>query len=263
MVENWPGASGTVALERLKDAAPDGYTLMVNGFGGLAVSPHLVSVGYDPRTDFSAIIRLVNSAPLVLVVSASLPVDGVDQLIALAREDPGKVRGGSFGVGSNSHLALTLFNRRTGLEIPHTAYPGGFETTEELTRSGFDLMFDFPPVVMRHTEAGALKPLAVTGDRRSTVLPDVPTLAEAGVPGVDITGWQGIIGPRDLPPEIVTTLNSAFAQFQALPDVKGRLEADGYTLDASTPEYFAAFISDQYEHWGAFIRAEGIRVAPA
>jgi tripartite-type tricarboxylate transporter receptor subunit TctC len=167
VVENWPGASGTVALERLKNAPADGYTLMVNGFGGLAVSPHLVDVSYDPRTDFSAIIRLVSSAPLVMVVSPSLPVDAVEELIALAREEPSKVRGGSFGVGSNSHLALTLFNRRTGLEIPHTAYSGGFQTTEELARSGFDLMFEFPPVIMRHIEAGRLKPLAVTGNRRS------------------------------------------------------------------------------------------------
>jgi tripartite-type tricarboxylate transporter receptor subunit TctC len=263
VVENWPGASGTVALERLKDAAPDGYTLMVNGFGGLAVSPHLVDVAYDPRRDFSAIIRLVGSAPLVLVVNASLPVDSVAELVALARNDPGKVRGGSFGIGSNSHLALTLFNRRTGLEISHAAYSGGFETTEELAKSGFDLMFEFPPVIMRHIGAGRLKPLAVTGNRGSTVLPDIPTLAEADVPGVDITGWQGIIGPRGLPPEIVTTLNSAFAEAQALPEVRDRLEADGYTLDASTPEDFAAFISDQYERWGAFIQAEGIRLAPA
>jgi tripartite-type tricarboxylate transporter receptor subunit TctC len=259
VVENWPGASGTVALERLKDVASDGYTLMVNGFGGLAVSPHLVDVSYDPRTDFSAIIRLVSSTPLVLVVNTSLPVEDVSGLIALARKEPAKVRGGSFGVGSNSHLALTLFNRRTGLEIAHTAYSGGFETTEELAGSGFDVMFEFPPVIMHHIEARRLKPLAVTGDRRSSVLPDVPTLAEAGVPGVDITGWQGVIGPSGVRPEIITTLNSAFAQAQALPEVR-RLEADGYPLDASTPEEFAGFITDEYERWGAFIRAEDIRI---
>ena len=197
---------------------------------------------------------------MVLVVSASLSVAGVEELIALAKRTPENVRGGSFGVGSNSHLALTLFNRRAGLDIPHTAYSGGFETTEDLANSGFDLMFEFPPVVMRHIEAGRLKPLAVTGNRRSTVLPDVPTLAEAGVPGVDITGWQGVIGPRGLAPDIVTTLNSAFAEAQAIPEVRDKLEADGYTLDASTPEEFEAFIADQYERWGAFIRAEGIRI---
>jgi tripartite-type tricarboxylate transporter receptor subunit TctC len=184
----------------------------------------------------------------------------LDELIALARKSPDKVRGGSFGVGSNSHLALIMFNRAANLEIPHTAYAGGFETTEDLAQSGFDLMFEFPPVIIRHIEEGRLKPLAVAGSRRSTALPDVPTLAEAGVPGVDVVGWQGIIGPRGVAPEIVTALNSAFAEAQATPEVRDRLQRDGYDLDASSPEQFAAFIAGQYERWGAFIRAEDIRV---
>jgi len=259
-VENWPGRSGAAALERLKAVEPDGYTVMLHGYGGLAVTPHLVDVNYDPRTDFSPIIRLVRGAPLVLVVHSSLPVESVDELIALARKSPEKVRGGSFGVGSNSHFALIVFNRRTNLEIPHSAYAGGFETTEDLARSGFDLMFEFPPVIMRHIEAGRLKPLGVTGSRRSSALPDVPTLVEAGVPGVDVVGWQGIIGPRGVPPAIVTALNSAFAEAQAIPNVRERLERDGYELDESSPDEFAAFIADQYERWGTFIRAEGIHV---
>jgi tripartite-type tricarboxylate transporter receptor subunit TctC len=194
-VHNWPGRSGAAALERLKALEPDDYTVMLHGYGGLAVTPHLVDVNYDPTTDFSAIIRLVSSAPLVLVVSASLPVESVDELIALARNSPDKVRGGSFGVGSNSHLALIVFNRRTALEIRHTPYSGGFETTEDLANSGFDLMFEFPPVIIRHIEAGRLKPLAVTGNRRSTAPPDVPTLAEAGVPGVTSLGGRALSDP--------------------------------------------------------------------
>jgi tripartite-type tricarboxylate transporter receptor subunit TctC len=261
-VENWPGASGTLALERLKDVAPDGYTVMMHGFGGLAVTPHLLKVSYDPRGDFSPIIKLM-SAPLVLVVNPSLPVDSVDELIALAREDPGNVKGGSFGVGSNSHLALTLFNRSTGLTIPHSAYPGGFETTEDLVKSGFDLMFEFPPVVMRHIAAGRLRPLAVTGSRRSMAVPDVPTLAEAGIRGVEITGWQGLIGPKGLANEMITTLNSVFAEAQETAEIKHSLEADGYNIETGTPEDFAAFITDEYERWGALIQAEGIRVTPA
>jgi tripartite-type tricarboxylate transporter receptor subunit TctC len=262
IVENWSGASGTVALERLRDAAPDGYTVMMHGFGGLAVTPHLVKVSYDSRTDFSPIIRLM-SVPLVLVVNASLPVGGVDELIALARENPGRVKGGSFGIGSNSHLALTLFNRSTGLEIPHTPYSGGFDTTEDLVKSGFDLMFEFPPVVMRHVAAGRLKPLAVTANRRSPVLPDIPTLEEAGIRGVEITGWQGLIGPHGLPREIITTLNSVFAHAQGIPEVRHSMQADGYNIEDGTPEDFAAFITDEYERWGALIEAEGIRVTPA
>jgi tripartite-type tricarboxylate transporter receptor subunit TctC len=261
-VENWPGASGTAALERLRDAAPDGYTVMLHGFGGLAVTPHLVSVAYDPRTDFSAIVKLA-SAPLVLVVNPALGVDGVDALIALARENPGEIRGGSFGIGSNSHLALTLFNRSTGLGIPHRAYTGGFETTEDLVRSDFDLMFEFPPAVIRHLAAGRLTPVAVTSSRRSTVLPDVPTLAEAGIPGVEIVGWQGLIGPKGMSRQIVGTLSSVFVEAQTIPEVSFALEADGYILESGTPEEFGAFIREEYERWGTLIRTEGIRVTGA
>jgi tripartite-type tricarboxylate transporter receptor subunit TctC len=258
IVDNWPGESGTLALERLRHVAPDGYTLMMHGYGGLAVTPHLIEVSYDPTTDFTPIVKLM-TGPLVLVVNASLPVNSVPELVALAREDPSTVRGGSFGVGSNSHLALILFNRSTGLEIPHTAYPGGFDTTADLAARGFDLMFEFPPVVMSHIETGRLKPLAVTSKRRATALPDVPTLEEAGVRGVDVVGWQGIIAPKGLPPDIVTRLNAVLAEAQSIPEVTRSLESAGYELEASTPEDFAAFISSEYERWGKLIREEGIR----
>jgi tripartite-type tricarboxylate transporter receptor subunit TctC len=257
-VVNWPGASGTLALEQLKQAAPDGYTLLMHGFGGLAVTPHLMKVSYDPTADFAPIIRLV-TAPLVLVVGASLPVGSVGELVTFARDDPGRVRGGSFGVGSNSHLAFILFNRRAGLAIPHAAYPGGFDTTGGLVAGAFDLMFEFPAVVLPHIRAGRLRPLAVTARRRSAALPDVPTLEEAGLPGADITGWQGILGPRGVPPEIMARLNGAFADAQALPEVRRRLEAEGYHIEGGTPDAFAAFIRAEYERWGKFIREEGIR----
>lgn len=259
MVDNWPGASGTVALERLKQVAPDGYTVMMHGYGGLAVTPHLIDVTYDPRTDFTAIVHLM-TVPLVLVVNASMPVDSVEGLIALAERDAAMVRGGSFGVGSNSHLALLLFNRSTGLEIPHAAYPGWFQTGADAVLEHVDLMFDFPPVVNPHIAAGRLKALAVTTKRRSTALPEVPTLEEAGVRGVEIAGWQGLIGPRSMPPEVVATLNAAFREVQGLPEVRRSMEGDGYELEGDTPEVFAAFIKDQFERWGALIEEEGIRL---
>jgi tripartite-type tricarboxylate transporter receptor subunit TctC len=230
---------------------------MMHGYGGLAVTPHLIEVSYDPTTDFTPIIELM-TGPLVLVVNPALSVDSVQELIALARDDPTKVRGGSFGVGSNSHLALILFNRGTGLAIRHTAYPGGFDTTSELVTRNFDLMFEFPPVVMPHIEAGHLKPLAVTTTRRSPVLPDVPTLEEAGIRGVGVVGWQGIIGPKGVSKEIVDRLNLVFADAQNMPEVRRRTEADGYQLEASTPEEFGAFIKDEYQRWGALIKEEGI-----
>lgn len=261
-VDNWAGAGGTVALERLKGVAPDGYMLMMHGYGGLAVAPHLVKVNYDPIKDFTPIVKLV-TAPLVLVVSASLPVNNVDQLIALAGNVSSAVRGGSFGMGTNSHLALILFNRRTGLDISHSAYPGGFATTDDLVGSAFDLMFDFPPVVMPSIEAGHLKPLAVTSKRRSAALPDVPTLEETGIQGVDITGWPGrIIGPKGLTSPIVTKLNAVFAEAQDIPEVRRRLEAQGLDVDSGTSEDFAEFITAEFERWGSFIEEEGITSEP-
>jgi tripartite-type tricarboxylate transporter receptor subunit TctC len=245
-------------LERLKQTAPDGYTVMMHGYRGLAVTPHLINVTYDPRTDFTAIVKLT-SAPLVLVVNASLPVDSVEALIGLARNDTGKVKGGSFGVCSNSHLALLLFNRSTGLENPHEAYPGSFQTGADVVMRSVDLMFDFPPVVMPYIANGRLRPLAVTTKRRSSVLPDVPTLEEGGVRGVEIAGWQGLIGPKGLPSDIIATLNAAFREVQSIPEVRRSMEADGYEIEGDTPEAFAAFISDQYERWGALIEEEGIR----
>lgn len=260
-LDNWPGESGTVALGRLKDTAPDGYTVMMHGYGGLAVAPHLLEVAYDPTADFSPVVKLV-TAPLVLVANASLPVHSVGDLIALVGREPGRVRGGSFGHGSNSRLALLLFTRTAGLDIPHTAYPGGFDTTSELLSGGFDVMFEFPPVVMPHIAAGRLRPLAVSTRRRSPALPDVPTLQEAGVEGAEIAGWQGIVGPAGIPPEIVTKLNTAFVTAQDDPEIRRSMEADGYQLEASTPEEFAAFINDEYERWGAVIREAGIRPGP-
>jgi tripartite-type tricarboxylate transporter receptor subunit TctC len=258
-VENWTGASGTAALERLKAAAPDGYTIIVHGVGGLAITAHLLEVGYDPVADFTPITKLV-SAPMVLVATSSLPVATVQEFVAYAKAHPDKVKGGSFGNGTNSHLALILFNRSAGLEISHTPYPGGEETMTDLVAGRFHVMFDFPPVVRPHLAAGRLKALGLTGDKRPRIaLPDVPTLAEAGITGVDITGWQGVLDPKRLPEQVLSRLNAVFGAVQELPEVKNAREADGYILEAGTPEEFGRLIKDEHERWGALIRAEGIR----
>ena len=257
IVDNWAGESGTVPLERLKNTEPDGYTLMMHGYGGLALAPHLMRVNYDPTRDFTAIALLV-TAPLVLVANASLPVQSVADLVALATEDPTSVRGGSFGNASNSRLALALFNRGAGLEISHTAFAGGFDTTSDLVSRAFDVMFEFPPVVMPHITAGRLKPLAVTSKRRSAALPSVPTLEEAGVEGVEMVGWQGIIGPAGIAPEIVDKLNNLVNAIQEIGEIRASMEADGYHPEAGTPAEFAAFIDYEYRRWGPIIRNAGI-----
>ena len=251
-VENWPGASGTAGAERMKHKAPDGYTLMIHGVNGFAIAPHVMGVAYDPIRDFAPVIKL-HSAPLVLVVNPGLPVATVRDLIAYAKANPEKVNGGSFGSATNAHLALVLFNQITGLKIPHAEYVGGTQIAADLIAGKFQLMFDFPNVVVPHIKAGRLKGLAVTSSRRLPALPNLPTFAEAGVQEMEITGWQGVFAPAGTPPNIISKLNAALAKIQEMPDVRKEVE-DVFTVESGTPEEFAAFIKAEYARWGKVIK---------
>jgi len=251
-VENWPGASGTTGAERMKHEAPDGYTLMIHGVNGFAIAPHVMEVGYDPILDFAPVIKL-HSAPLVLVVNPGLPVTTVRDLIAYVKANPDKVNGGSFGSATNAHLALVLFNQITGLKIPHTEYVGGIQIAGDLIAGKFHLMFDFPNVVVPHINGGRLRALALTSSRRSPALPLVPTFAEAGVQGMEITGWQGVFAPAGTPPNIIAKLNAALEKIQAMPEVRKEVE-EVFTVEGGTPEEFAAFVKAEYARWGKVIR---------
>jgi len=251
-VENWPGASGTSGAARMKHKPPDGYALMIHGVNGFAIAPHVMEVGYDPIRDFAPVIKL-HSAPLVLVVNPALPIDTVQELIAYVKSNPGKVNGASFGTATNAHLALVLFKQITGLNIPHTEYVGGTRIAADLIAGRFQLMFDFPNVVIQHIKAGQLQALAVTSSRRSAALPNVPTFAEEGVQGMEITGWQGVFGPAETPPDIIAKLNAALAKIQATPEVRKEAEDVGFTVESSTPEEFATFIKAEHERWGKVI----------
>ena len=251
-VENWPGASGTTGAERMKHVPPDGDTLMIHGVNGFAIAPHVMEVGYDPIHDFTPVIKL-HSAPLVLVVNPTLPVTTLQDLIAYAQGNPKTVNGGSFGSATNAHLALVLFNQITGLDIPHTEYVGGTQIAADLIAGKFQLMFDFPNVVVPHIKAGRLKALAITSSRRSPSLPDVPTFAEAGVQGMEITGWQGMFAPAGTPPNIVGLLNAALAKIQEMPAVRKEVE-NFFTVENGTPEEFVTFIKAEHERWGEVIK---------
>jgi tripartite-type tricarboxylate transporter receptor subunit TctC len=258
-VENWPGASGTTGAERMKHMPPDGDTLMIHGVNGLAIAPHVMKLGYDPIRDFAPVIKL-HSAPLVLVISPTLPVTTLQDLIAYARANPEKVNGGSFGSATNAHLALVLFNQITGLKITHAEYVGGTQIAADLIAGKFQLMFDFPNVVVPHMKAGHLKALAVTSNRRSVAFPAVPTFAEAGIQGMEITGWQGVVAPAGTPPGIITKLNAAFAKVQEMPEARKEFENVGAMVESGTPEEFASFIKAEHERWGKVIREGEIRL---
>ena len=255
-VENWTGKDGTVALEKMAHVAPDGYTLILHGINGLAIAPYVMKVGYDPIGDFAPIIQEVSPLPLVLLAYPGLPVSSVQELIAYGMSNPGKLNAGSFGVPTNVHVALVLFNRITGLKIPHTVYPGA-QIMEDLMAGKFQLMFNFPVAAERYVKSGRLKALAVTGNNRSVRLPDVPTFAEAGIAGMDIMGWQGFLAPAGTPPEIVAKLNTELVKtFISLNNKEGFK----VRREAGTPEEFAAFIKAEHARWGKFLKDEGIRL---
>jgi tripartite-type tricarboxylate transporter receptor subunit TctC len=218
-----------------------------------------MKLGYDPLADFAPIMKL-GSAPLILVVNPVLPVNTVQELIAYVRSNPGKVDGGSFGTATNAHLALVVFNQITGLKIPHTEYLGGTQIAADLMAGKFQLMFDFPNVVLPHIKAGHLKALAVTSSRRSIALPNVPTFAEAGVKGMEITGWQGVLAPAGTPPDIIAKLNAAFAKVQEMPEVRKEVEDAGFMVEGGTPKEFTNFIKAEYERWGQVIKEGKIRL---
>jgi tripartite-type tricarboxylate transporter receptor subunit TctC len=189
-----------------------------------------------------------------------LPVTTVQDLIAFAKANPEKVNGGSFGSATNAHLALVLFNRITGLKITHTEYVGGTQIAADLIAGRFQLMFDFPNVVVPHMKAGNLKALAVTSSRRSVAFPAVPTFAEAGIQGMEITGWQGVLAPAGTPLAIIAKLNAAFAKIQEMPEARKEFENVGATVESGTPEEFATFIKAEHDRWGKVIREGEMRL---
>jgi tripartite-type tricarboxylate transporter receptor subunit TctC len=252
-VENWPGKDGTVALEKMKHVAPDGYTLILHGINGLVIAPHVMEVGYDPIADFAPIILEYSKGHLVLVASPGLPVNSIQELIAYGKSNPGKLTAGSFGVATNVHMGMVEFNRETGLAIPVTELPGA-HILDAVAEGKVQLMFNFPGPVARYVKTGKLKALAVTGGR-APFLPDVPTFAEAGLPGMDENtsgGWMGFLAPAGTPPEIVSRLNAEFWKiFQSLNAKEGFA-----SRVANTPEDFAAFLKAENTRWGKFINAD-------
>ncbi|MCG6982229.1 MAG: tripartite tricarboxylate transporter substrate binding protein [Deltaproteobacteria bacterium] len=255
-VENWPGKSGTVALEKMKHVAPDGYTLIMHGIQGLAIAPHVMKVGYDPIVDFTPIIlEFYKVGHLVLVAYPGLPVNSVQELIAYGKSNPGKLTAGSFGVATNVHLAMLQFNRLTGLTIP-VAELTGANIMDEVAAGKVQLMVNFPPTVAPYAKSGKVKALAVTHGR-APLLPDVPTFEEAGLPGMDentFRGWQGFLAPAGTPPEIVAKLNAEFWKiFQSLNDKDGKI-----IRHANSPEEFAAFLKAENARLGKFVKDEGI-----
>jgi len=261
VVENKAGAGGVIGTGDLARAKPDGYTIGSGHLAPLSVNPTLMpkNVRYDVKKDIIPVI-LVEEAPLILNVNKKVPVQSVAELIALAKKDPGSLTFGSSGVGGAHHLSGELFARDAGIKMTHVPYKGGAPAATDLMAGHIDMMFEMGYAAMPAIQAGKVHPLAVTSSQRLALLPDVPTVAESGLPGFESYNWQGIIVPAGTPKPIVDKLNAAFNRVLQKPEVKKAFDATGGQIVGGTPEEFAAFIQSETEKWAALIKSANITV---
>src|SRR5688572_23887750 len=258
IVSNRPGASGNIGAEQVVRAPPDGYTLLM-GTTALASSPAVYpKLGYDVTRDLAP-VSLVVTMTNVLVVHPSIPASSVKELIALAKTRPGTLNSASAGVGSSNHLALVLFNMMSGANVSHVPYKGAAPAVTDVM--GGHVAMTFVPIAaaLPPVRAGKLRPLGVTAAKRSTELPNVPTIGEAGVPGYDASGWNALLAPRATPREIVLKVNAAVTESLGAPKVKEILASSGAEAAATSPEGLARFLQAEIAKWGKVVKAAGIK----
>jgi tripartite-type tricarboxylate transporter receptor subunit TctC len=260
VVDNKAGATGTIGATQVKRAAPDGSTFLVTSLGPLVIAPHLIKgMQYDALKDFDTITVAVQ-APNVLVVPAASPHASVADVIAFEKKNPAKMTFASSGNGSSDHLTAELFWQQTGTTGLHVPYKGGAPAIADLLGGQVDGSFQNVNAVVQHVKAGKLKALAVTGDKRSPVLPDVPTMAEAGVKGVDVYSWQAIVAPKGLPPEVRKKAHDSMVAALNDPAIKQQFTSIGLELVANTPEQFAAFQQQEFARWKKVIETGKITI---
>jgi tripartite-type tricarboxylate transporter receptor subunit TctC len=257
VVENRPGAGGSIGIELVAKSPPDGYTLLAVQTS-LAINPSLQQkTPYDPVRDFAPISK-TSSYMFFLVVHPSLPARSVKQLIALAKAKPNEINYASVGIGSGTHLAGELFNYLTGVKMMHIPYKGTGQVMPDLLGGQVAVHFGSTSVVP-HVKAQKLVPLGVTGAQRSAALPQVPTVAESGIPGFEVTAWNAIFAPAGTPPAIVNRLNGIVKSGMALPEAKAVMEAQGLDVSTSTPEELGALVKTELAKWAKVIKAAGIK----
>jgi tripartite-type tricarboxylate transporter receptor subunit TctC len=259
IVDNRPGAGQMIGIELVAKAAPDGYTLALTA-SPLALNTVLYKkVPYDPVRDFAPISQ-VAAMVMVVVTHPSLPARSIRELIALAKARPGELVYGSSGIGTGPHLAMELFLSMAGVKMGHVPYkgtnPGMIDTMAGQVQVLMSTLL--PP--LPHIRTGRLRPLGVTGSKRVVSLPDVPTIAEAGVPGYEVIQWYGIVAPANTPRDVIAKLHGEIANILKSPEVREKLAADGAEPVGSTPEQFAAFIREEIAKWGKVVKSAGIRI---
>jgi tripartite-type tricarboxylate transporter receptor subunit TctC len=259
VVENRPGAGGAVATRAVAKSAPDGYTLVIGGTGSLAVNPSLyANAGYDPRKDFAP-VGLIGTSAMIVLVHPSVPAKSISELVALAKQDPGKLNYASAGIGSGIHLAAELFATMAGVKLTHIPYKGTGPALSDLIGGHVSIYFSSLPSAIGIAKEGKVRPLAVTGAKRSDIFPDLPTVAEAALPGYEAVLRYGIVAPAGTPRAVIDKLNAALRAALADPDTKARMARDGTEPVPSTPEQYAADIDREETKWSDVVRKSGAK----
>jgi len=258
IVDNRPGAGGNIGYETVARAQPDGYTLLVSA-NGILTNAAVRETGYDPVRDFRAISKLTAN-PYILVTTPTFPVTSVRDLIALAKAKPAQVTYGSSGIGSNPHLSAELFCFLAGVQMTHVPYKGLSEAYPAVVSGTVNWVFGTPISAMPLIRAGRFKGIAVTGTARSRTLPELPTIAESGVPGYDVTTWFGLFAPARVPADIVDKLQAEARKAISSPEFMRRLEADGVDAVANTPQEFAVEVAREYESWRGLVKKAGLKL---
>jgi len=258
VVENRSGASGNIGMEAAARAAPDGYTLVVGAPQTLTINPQLMSMTFDPQKELAPVV-VIASVPNVLIVNPKLPVKTVGELIALAKKEPGKLDYGSSSIGGTPHLSAELFKSMTDTHIVHVPYRGSGPALTDLMGGQIDLMFDNLPAALPHVKSGKVRALAVTTTQRTQSAPDLPTLAESGLPGFDSEGWFALLAPAGTPEAVLERINAEVNRILQTDDFRERLAKVGAEPVGGSRADFQARIRNETQRWGKVIRTANIK----
>ena len=259
--DNRPGAGGNVGAEIVAKSPPDGYTMLMAPVSPMAINVTLYGskMTFNPEKDFAP-VTLVAKVPLVVVVNPSVPAKTLLELIALAKSKPGQLNYGSAGNGSSNHLVGEMLKTAAGINMVHIPYRGGGPGMMALVAGQIDVLIGQVPTVTPMVNAGRLRALAVSGAQRSPALPDVPTMAEAGLPGFDATAWYSIVVPAGTPKPIISRLNAELVKILKSPDIRARLVSEGADVETSTPEELGAFVHAEIQKWSKAVRESGTKI---